>query len=235
MDKKHREEYLKAIEKRHSVRRYKPDSLPSDIVSKLEAKIAELNSRGGLNMQLVTDEPKGFSGFFAYGQFSGVMNYIVVAGKKDETFGERVGYCGEELVLFAQLLGLNTCWAGLSYRKVPGTFQLGKDEKISCYIAIGYGLTQGATHKIKTPNDVSNVGPETPEWFLRGVEAALLAPTAINQQKFSFKYIRPNNESEKAKVLAAPGFSLVGYTKIDLGIAKLHFEIGASKDNFDWV
>ena len=30
-------------------------------------------------------------------------------------------------------------------------------------------------------------------------------------------------------------FSMIGYTKMDLGIAKYHFEIGAGKENFIWV
>lgn len=28
---------------------------------------------------------------------------------------------------------------------------------------------------------------------------------------------------------------MVGYTQMDMGIAKLHFEIGAGKENFDLV
>jgi hypothetical protein len=30
-------------------------------------------------------------------------------------------------------------------------------------------------------------------------------------------------------------FSLIGFTQMDLGIAKYHFEIGAGKENFEWV
>lgn len=29
-------------------------------------------------------------------------------------------------------------------------------------------------------------------------------------------------------------YTLMGYTQLDLGIAKLHFEIGAGKENFEW-
>ena len=65
-------------------------------------------------------------------------------------------------------------------------------------------------------------------------KAALLAPTAINQQKFSFEYIQPHGDNIH-KVKANKGFSMVGYTQMDLGIAKLHFEIGAGKENFEWV
>ena len=226
---------LKAIENRHSVRHYRPEPLDSEKIALLNSKIEELNRAGCLHMQLITDEPKAFNGVMAYGKFSGVRNYVVIAGNKNDTFEERVGYYGEKLVLYAQSIGLNTCWAGLSYKKIEGTYQLDGHEKISCYIALGYGETQGSQHKSKPIKDVSNAGDDTPEWFKNGVKAALLAPTAINQQKFFFEYIEPDSPDEKAKVRGKRGFSIVGYTKIDLGIAKLHFEIGANPDNFTWV
>ena len=156
-----------------------------------------------------------------------------MAGKKSVELDERVGYYGEQLVLYAQTLGLNTCWVGLSYSKVPGTYVLDEGEKIACYIAIGYGETPGVGHKIKTVEQVSNASDITPSWFKKGVEAALLAPTAVNQQKFSFEYVGINNNSHQ--VLAKKGFSMIGYAQMDLGIAKCHFEIGAGKENFDWV
>ena len=200
----------------------------------LEEKIAELNREGNLHMQLVLNEPKAFQGTLAkYGKFRGVNNYIVVAGQKAANLDERVGYYGEHLVLFAQSLGLNTCWVGLSYSKVPGTYMLDEGEKIACYIAIGYGETQGVGHKIKTVNQVSNASDITPLWFKKGVEAALLAPTAVNQQKFSFEYVGMKNG--RHLVLAKKGFSMIGYTQMDLGIAKYHFEVGAGKENFEWA
>ncbi len=223
-----------AIEARHSVRAYKDQPLSEDIVKLLEDKIEELNHEGQLHIQLICNEPKAFQGTMAkYGKFRNANNYIVMAGKKADDLDERVGYYGEHLVLLAQTLGLNTCWVGLSYSKVPGTYVLGEDEKIACYIAIGYGETQGAGHKIKTVEQVSNATDITPAWFKKGVEAALLAPTAVNQQKFSFEYL--GEENNRHKVRARKGFSMIGYTKMDLGIAKYHFEIGAGNVNFDWV
>ena len=225
---------LEAIEARHSVRAYKEQPLTEDVVRVLEEKIECFNQEGKLHIQLVTNEPKAFKGTLAkYGKFKNVSNYLVMAGKKSDDLDERVGYYGEHLVLLAQMLGLNTCWVGLSYSKVPGTFVLANDEKIACYIALGYGETQGASHKVKTIDQVSNVSDITPSWFKRGVQAALYAPTAINQQKFYFEYVRVENNQHK--VLAKKGFSLVGYTHMDLGIAKCHFEIGAGKENFVWV
>ena len=219
-----------AIKARHSVRAYKEKPLAEDVVKVLENEIAIVNREGKLHIQLILNEPKAFQGPLAkYGTFRGVGNYFVMAGKKADDLDERIGYYGEHLVLLAQTLGLNTCWAGLSYTKIPGTYRLADDEKIACYIALGYGETQGVTHKIKTVEQVSNINESTPSWFRKGVEAALLAPTAVNQQKFSFEYVGNN------QVLAKKGFSFIGYTQMDLGIAKYHFEIGAGKNNFDWA
>ena len=223
-----------AIEARHSVRAYKNQPLSEDIVKVLEEEIVKLNREGQLHIQLILDEPKAFQGTLAkYGRFRNVTSYIVMAGRQAHDLDERVGYYGEHLVLLAQTLGLNTCWVGLSYSKVPGTYVLDEGEKIACYIAVGYGETQGAGHKIKTVEQVSDVSDITPSWFRKGVEAALLAPTAVNQQKFSFEYL--GMKDNRHQVRAKKGFSLIGYTRMDLGIAKYHFEIGAGKENFDWV
>lgn len=225
---------LEAIQARHSVRRYKDIPLPEDVVSVLQQKIREVNAAGNLHIQLVTNEPKGFKSILCYGTFSGISNYFVVAGKRGDDLDERAGYYGEELVLLAQQLGLNTCWAGVTYQKVAGTYSLNDDEKIVCYIALGYGETQGKTHRIKSVEEVSNVSDKTPAWFRQGVEAALLAPTAVNQQKFSFEYVEATDGS-KPRVRACRSRSMIGYTQLDLGIAKLHFEIGAGKDTFIWL
>ncbi len=223
-----------AIEARHSVRAYKDLPLSEEIVKLLEDELVKLNNEGQLHIQLICNEPKAFQGTMAkYGKFRNANNYLVMAGKKAEDLDERIGYYGEHLVLLAQTLGLNTCWVGLSYSKVPGTYVLEEGEKIACYIAIGYGETQGVGHKIKTVEQVSNASDITPSWFKKGVEAALLAPTAVNQQKFSFEYVGMSNN--RHQVRAKKGFSMIGYTQMDLGIAKYHFEIGADKANFDWV
>ena len=223
-----------AIEARHSVRAFINQPLAADVVKVLEEKIVFLNREGKLHIQLIQNEPKAFLGTMAkYGKFRNVGNYIVMAGQKADDLDERVGYYGEQLVLLAQTLGLNTCWVGLSYSKVSGTYELGEDEKIACYIAIGYGESQGVSHKIKTVEQVSNISDITPLWFKKGIEAALLAPTAVNQQKFSFEYIGMRNN--RHQVRAKKGFSMIGYTNMDLGIAKYHFEIGAGEVNFEWL
>ena len=234
-----------AIEARHSVRAYKARPLAEDEARRLEEEIAEVNQTGNLHIQLIRNEPKAFQGTLAkYGRFRNVTSYLVMAGKRADDLDERIGYYGEHLVLLAQTLGLNTCWVGLSYKKIPGTYVLEEGEVIKAYIAIGYGETQGTGHKIKTVEQVSrsavkslgsteNVSEMIPSWFRKGVEAALLAPTAVNQQKFSFEYLGMNDG--RHQVRAKKGFSMIGYTQMDLGIAKYHFEVGAGTGNFDWL
>ena len=225
-----------AILARHSVRAYTDRPIDGEVLSELNRKIDEVNEAGGLHIQLILDEPRAFACPMAkYGKFRGVRNYLVMAGRKADDLDERVGYYGEQLVLLAQTLGLNTCWVGVSYSKTPGAFVLNEGEKVACVISIGYGETQGVSHKIKSPKEVSNASDITPRWFNDGVKAALLAPTAVNQQKFHFEYVGFDGEGKKPKVIAKKGTSLVGYTQMDLGIAKCHFEIGAVRENFDWL
>jgi len=227
--------FSETIPARHSVRAYTDQPITGGTLAALQQKIDEVNSVGDLHVQLILDEPKAFSGTIAkYGRFRGVRNYLVMAGKKAGDLDERVGYYGEQIVLLAQTLGLNTCWVGISYSKTTGAFVLDKDEKVACVISIGYGETQGVSHKIKSPSEVSNASDITPRWFEEGVKAALLAPTAVNQQKFHFEYVGLDGGSGKPKVLANKGTSIIGFTQMDLGIVKYHFEVGAGKDKFEW-
>ena len=225
---------LEAIKSRHSVRNYKHQPLSKEVTDILQQKVDECNSLGNLHIQLVANETKAFSGIMSYGTFSGVENYFIMAGQKAVDLDERIGYYGEQIVLLAQTLGLNTCWVGLTYRKVGETFKLNEGEKVACVIALGYGEDKYRRHKIKSHKEVSNASEMSPQWFNKGVEAALLAPTAVNQQKFFFELLNEMKNGKPA-VKASTKFSMVGYTKMDLGIAKLHFEIGAGKDNFEWI
>lgn len=215
-----------AIKNRHSVRSYTDRKIEGDVKNELLAFINQCNKESGLHMQLVLNEPKAFDCFMAhYGKFCGVKNYIALIGKKDADLDEKCGYYGEKVVLKAQQLGLNTCWVAMSYSKIKTAFQIDSGEKLCVVIAIGYGTTQGIAHKSKSIESVIHSDGAAPAWFKSGIEAALLAPTAMNQQKFMFS-LDGNTVSAKAGM----GF----YTKLDLGIVKYHFEVGAGTENFIW-
>ena len=237
---------LQAMKERHSVRSYLEKPIDPQSVQLLRAFIDNCNRESGLHMQLVLNKPNAFSGLMAhYGKFSGVQNYIAVVGKKGSELEEKSGYFGEKVVLYAQSLGLNTCWVAMTYSKVPSAFSAGEGEKLCAVIAVGYGKTQGSGHRVKSLREVTEGEPpfgygqtqgvphqskpresvmkavsNPPAWFLQGIDAALLAPTAMNQQKFTFS-LQGNTVSAKAGI----GF----YSKID------HFEVGAGKENFRWA
>ena len=212
---------MEAMHARHSVRQYTDKPLEEAQIAALRQEIEACNALSGLHIQLVTDEPKAFGGLMAhYGKFSGVRNYIALVGKKGPDLDVKCGYWGEKLVLAAQALGLNTCWVALTYKKVPGAFQVDPGEKLALVIAVGYGATQGVPHKSRLAQAVSDLTPDSPDWYRAGVEAALLAPTAMNQQKFTIV-----KECEKVTIQAGRG----AYSKVDLGIVKYHFELGSGR------
>ena len=220
------ENVTELMRSRHSVRQYLDRPIPPDVRRLLDEYASQLNAESGLRAQIIYDEPECFGSVKArYGRFDGCSNYIAMVGKKAGDLEERCGFYGELLVLKAQELGLNTCWVALTHGKSKASVEKGESEVI--IISLGYGKTAGVERKSKSAGDVSNITPDSPDWFRRGVEAALLAPTAINQQNFRFTL-------EGTKVSAKPG--LVGpCLKIDLGIVKCHFELAAGKENFEWA
>lgn len=217
---------LDAMKERHSVRQYKNKPLEAEVIAALQKEVDLCNEQGNLHIQLITNESKAFDRFMAhYGKFSGVTNYFAMIGKKTADLDEKCGYYGEKLVLKAQQMGLNTCWVAMTYSKVKGAYVIDKGEKLCIVIALGYGKNQGVPHKSKPVSSVMKADGSVPTWFKKGIKAALLAPTAMNQQKFLFTL-----KGEQVSAKAGFGF----YSKIDLGIAKYHFEIGAGKDHFTW-
>lgn len=208
-----------AIKIRHSVRSYIDKPIPAEILSQLETEISKCNEEGGLHIQAAVNEPDAFGGAMAhYGKFAGVKNYVALVGKKSPDLDEKIGYYGERIALKAQQLGLNTCWVALTFSKRKTKCVIGKDEKLVCVLALGYGETQGAEHKSRSIEQLCEVESEMTEQFKKGMEYAMLAPTAMNQQKFLFTL-----KDGKVSARSTGGF----YSKVDLGIVKYHFEIGS--------
>lgn len=205
---------LDIMKARHSVRQYSAKKIEDEKKEILSALTNECNRESGMHIQIFFDEPKCFDSMMAhYGKFSGVENYIALVGEKNAGLDEKAGYYGEKLVLKAQELGLNTCWVAMTHGKSAAVIR--KGEKQACIIALGYGTTQGAEHQSKPLEQLCNCASDMPDWFSKGMEAALLAPTAMNQQKFYFTL-------ENGRVSVKPGKGF--YTKMDMGIVKYHFE-----------
>ena len=212
-----------AIRARHSVRQYKDEPIRAETAAELNRLIAESNAESGLHMQLILDDPACFHTLLAhYGKFRNANNYIALAGSKSlPDLEERSGYYGQKLVLAAQTMGLNTCWVGGTFGRRKCKAVLDPGEKLVCVIAIGYGETNGTERRSKQMEELCSVpAAEMPAWFKAGMEAAMLAPTALNQQKFHISL-----KDGKAVITAGKGVM----TRIDLGIVKCNFEIGSGK------
>ncbi len=210
-----------AILERHSVRNFQDRKIAEDTVKRIEEKIRELNERSGLHLQLVADAGNTYDRFMnkAMGLRT-VPSVIACVGKEEEGLEKKIGYYGEKLVLYLQTLGLNSCWAGMFNRKAIKA-EVKEDERLVISIAVGYGKDQGRPHRSKTMEQVIEGKTEKPEWFMEGVRMALLAPTAINQQKFTIRL----NEDDTVDFIDRKG----PFSQVDLGIVKCHFEIGAGR------
>ncbi len=215
---------IEAIRNRHSVRQFIEKNIDNEILSALEAEVSDCNAESGLNIRLVANDPETFNGLLAKVNFSGAKNFFVLAGKESESLEEKAGYYGERLVLKAQQLGLNSCW-GASFSVKKFAAQLAEGERIVMIISFGYGATQGAARKSKPMESLCKVDGEIPAWFSNGMEMAMLAPTAKNQQKYLFTL---SNGAVEIQDLGG------SFSSIDIGIVKYHFEAGAGSENFKW-
>ncbi len=217
------------IKNRHSVRAFTTEPISQEVRRQLDALIVDCNNAGQLSISAVFDSPDAFgkSKLASYGKFSNADNYICMAAADNPDPRIALGYYGEKLVLWLQSQGLGSCWVGLTFSKKNIGIDLGPDNKLYCLIAFGHPAFTGSGHKIKAPTDICPEYEQMPDWFKRGVDYALLAPTALNQQKFKFSLLPDGSVKESTSM----GF----YTKIDMGIARYHFELGAAPHVVKWA
>lgn len=213
---------LEAIDARHSVRAYTNQRIPEEVRKQLDDCVRSCNEESGLDITIQYDDPAGFDSRMAsYGSFRNVSNYIVLKGRKIKDFEYLCGYFGEKIVLYAQQLGLNTCWVALTFNKKRVKEIVPKDETLCMVISLGYGETQGKERKSKTAKEVSECDRDMPIWFREGIDAALKAPTATNQQKFIFT-LKGDTVTVRTKGIGI-------HTKTDLGIVAYHFEAASGR------
>lgn len=193
----------------------------------IREKIAQINAESGLNIAYMEDGSEAFASLRkSYGMFSGVRTLIVLKGQPQEHLAEKIGYYGEELVLFLTDLNLGTCW-------VAGTFDRSKvavpeGESMLCVIPVGVTKEPGGKEKfLRRAISKNRKSAESrligyaaaPDWAKAGIEAVRYAPSAVNSQKPVFRW--------EGNTLTASVPDTAAITMVDLGIAKKHFEIEA--------
>lgn len=222
---------VETIRERHSVREYDGKPLARVEFDALGAVVEECARESGLDIQLAGDNPEVFNVIARFGLIRGCRTHVafVVDDAKagDGAADEAIGYWGQKIVLAAQDMGLNTCWCALCSRKkshavvVPG-------KKVRLVIAVGHGKTQGFSRKTKSVEALSSVEcAKTPAWFAAAMEAAQLAPTAMNNQNFKITLL---SDGKTVRIDAPQS----GLNVIDEGIVRCNFEIAANEAGADW-
>lgn len=228
---------LEAIDVRRSVRAYSPEPISPAQREELGKLIRQLNRREGLDLRLICGDPAPFKSLAkTYGILTGVRNYFLLAGPAGRPrLAERCGYCGEQLVLTAAAMGLATCWVGGTYDKRSCGSALPPDRELVCVIALGHPRKSSprdqlvravAARKSKSARELAEGLDRAPDWFARGVAAVERAPSAMNRQPVRFIW------REDGAVQARTTEDTV-FSPVDLGIAKLHFELGAHGGTWD--
>lgn len=213
-----------AMVERHMVRKYIDKPIPIEIARKIDGRVGDINREYRTDVMFVRDDSSAFNAAIKLVLAKGVRNYFILAGKAAPDLRERLGMAGADLMLFCQTLGLNTWWVGGTYSRAK-MVQKAPDDEVIGIIAVGYGATQGKPHKSKSAQEVATYeGPE-PEWFKNGVEAALLAPTALDKQAFKIKGV-----GDEVTITYEPGT----FAGEDLGLVKYHFALGAAAHPFHW-
>lgn len=227
-----------AIDIRASKRTYIIKTIEPSAVKILENLIHKNNKESDLHLQLYTDNEEAFSGLkMSYGMFKNVRNYVALVGKSDDrNLLEKIGYYGEKFILEATKLGLGTCWVGGTFQRKTCKCDVKEDEKLVGIITFGYVpeklpmkdniITTLIHRKSKSMDEMLIANGIIPDWLKKGMEAVMKAPSAVNRQPVSFVY--------QEGILRAGVVVKYGYELIDLGIAKLHFEIGAGPQNGKW-
>ena len=223
-----------AIQSRISRRNFTSQKIGDDLIEHFKERIIEFNHDSGLTISFLEDGSKAFNGITkSYGMFKGVRSLIVLKGPLSDVYlKEKCGYFGELLVLEATKLGLGTCWVAGTFNKKDPMFKCQDDEQLICVIPIGFNeseTTMGEKfirklshrksktldqfYKVLEPNQIM------PDWFIEGIKAVMLAPSAINSQPVFFEVV-----GEKITIHTADQKPT---DLVDLGIAKLHFELVA--------
>ena len=221
-----------AVNLRRSRRTYVAQAIKTSYVKKLNDAIEKCNAISGLNIQLVLEDEVPFKKSL----LKNARNYIALVGKGDDITREKCGYYGEKLVLFATGMNLGTCWMGGFFDKKLCNVNLKEGEMVHLLIAIGtvkhkLSLREKILSHIfwfnrKNRKKATRVFGDVPHWFWGGVDAALKSPSAFNRLPVLFRCTDGD--------VSAAVTGKFDYEYYDLGIAKLHFEIGALGGEWEW-
>ena len=227
---------------RRSRRRFDPSRpIEPDILNNLRNFCQEFKPFPHARAELVSESAdKVFKGAIGpYGRIKDAQALIAFIGDMNSpNVQEETGYTGEGIILEATSLHLATCWVGGFFRPevITSLIKTSANEKIIAVTPIGYAKETLTTeekimlgfgwNKQRKPltNMVTGLRmADWPEWMKVSLEAARLAPSAVNRQPWGF-HIEP----ETITVLVRNTGSEFSISKrLDCGIAMLHIDVAA--------
>lgn len=235
--------WYEAIFVRRSRRQFTGTPVKNGKWQRLETLVKRLNTGfSGARLKLINNPPddvfKGAVG--PYGKITGAPAYVAFIGNTaDPNYHEKVGYLGQCLILETTALRLGTCWVSGFFKRetVQEQLELLPEEEVLAVSPIGYTADRynftelvlskfGYHHKRKELESLCPDGIEEawPKWVRASLEAARLAPSAINRQPWLFSV-----QDETIKISIAGGESKTFPKRLDCGIAMLQLELGALK------
>jgi hypothetical protein len=231
------------IFKRHSRRQYTSTMPAADLLQIIRSSCREFRPFPGARVELATESPDSiFRGALgSYGKVKDAPAYLVMVGNTHEAQHQaHCGFTGEGIILEATALGLSTCWVGGFFNPAAAAKQvhINPGEQILAVSPLGYSrenktfeekILSGFARSYKRSPVSSLVDgldqSVWPGWLSMSLEAARLAPSAMNRQPWRFTV-----EKNSITLSTAPGLSEFGVSKrLDCGIAMLHFELAALK------
>ena len=230
-----------AIPLRRSRRRYDSIELEPDQLARLRTVCGEFRPFPQARAELVTESPdRIFRGAIGpYGKIKGATALAAFIGSMDDPYvQEKVGYLGEGIILEATAMGLATCWVGGFFRpKVAASVVgIGRNEKVLAVTPVGRAVENvtreeiimtgfGLNHRRKPLAELTaGLSPsDWPQWVKPSLEAARIAPSAINRQPWRF-HVESNGITVSVD---NPRFTFGVSKRLDCGIAMLHIEVAA--------
>jgi len=229
------------IPKRRSRRQFDSKPVDPDHLARLRSVCAEFKPFPHARAVLVAESPdrlfKGIIGPF--GRIKGASSFVAFIGNMESPYvQEEIGYMGEGILLEATALQLATCWVGGFFRPdvaaaVAGT---GKNERVLAVTPVGYAKESqsieerlmtgfGRSHQRKRLSSLVTGLQDTEwsAWIRAALEAARLAPSAVNRQPWRF-YVERDNITVS---VSGPGTEFSVAKRLDCGIAMLHIEVAA--------
>lgn len=240
------------ISTRISVRNYRNEILPDDVINKLNNYIRDISSLFDVRLRIEIIIPEIAKDMDVklgtYGVIRGTSYFFALAVEKSELYLEYAGDILEHVVLYATSLGLGTCWlAGFKRSEFARAVSLRDNELLPVIIAVGYpkegldvlGLIRRsfAGSKSRKPwnelffnKDFSNsLSSEEAGEFSDALEMLRLAPSASNKQPW--RVVQAGNRYH-FYIKHNPGYSVsrdFDIQHMDIGIGMCHFQLAAEE------